>query len=266
MTPHICDLISNCQSFTLKAALSKESSVCEVFQEIYNELPKLLVDAEQICDKIPDANLSAGCHDFFKNDFADVLKMAQQAVQKLASDIPFLHCKVGVASTSVAQVKSIGCEACKDLVSLLNTMLNSEFVKGSLQDLLKDLCTKLPAPYSQGCTDTVSQFMDQIVKFITDMTNNICSSGFGCTKMQTRDSSLCAVFTEIIQNMPTFAKQAEGVCNEIPDQTLATGCHQFFQTQQQWVISMGDKLVEWLAGEIPFLHCTFPNPPASKSG
>jgi hypothetical protein len=262
MTPKICGLISNCNALTLKSMLTKESSICEVFQEIYNELPKLLADAETICDKIPDANLSSGCHNFFKNDFADVLKMAQQVVQKLASEIPFLHCTVG--ATRVAplkqQVKSVGCQACKDMVTVLNTLLNSNLVKGDLEQLLISLCDKLPAPYNSGCQSTVSSSMDAIVKFITDMTNDICSSGFGCTSMtkMTKESSICEVFDELIKNMPTYAKEAEGVCDKLPDQSLQAGCHQFFQNELNYVVQMGDQLVEWLANEIPFVHCTFP--------
>jgi hypothetical protein len=262
MTPHICDLISNCNALTLKAMLSKESSVCEVFQEIYNELPKLLTDAEAICDKIPDANLSTGCHDFFKNDFADVLKMAQQVVQKLAGEIPFLHCTVGSARVAPLKqdVKSVGCQACKDMVTVLNTLLQSSLVKGDLEQLLISLCDKLPSPYNTGCQSTVTQSMDAIVKFITDMTNDICSSGFGCTKMavMTKESGICAVFDELIKNMPTYAKEAEAVCDKLPDQSLQAGCHQFFQNELNYVVQMGDQLVEWLAGEIPFVHCTFP--------
>jgi hypothetical protein len=263
MTPKICGLISNCNAFTLKAMLTKESSICEVFQEIYNELPKLLTDAEAICDQIPDANLSAGCHNFFKNDFADVLKMAQQVVQKLAGEIPFLHCTVSSTRVGVPlkqEVKSVGCEACKDMVAVLNTLLQSGLVEGDLEKLLVSLCDKLPAPYNSGCTTTVDQSMDAIVKFITDMTNNICSSGFGFTKMagMTRESGICAVFDEIINNMPTYAKEAEAVCDKLPDQSLQAGCHQFFQSQLGYVVQMGDELVEWLAGKIPFVHCTFP--------
>ena len=42
----------------------------------------------------------------------------------------------------------IGCEACTDAVDFLKTVLNSSTLKGSLVDLIKSECAKLPAPYN----------------------------------------------------------------------------------------------------------------------
>ena len=47
-----------------------------------------------VCDVIP-AQYQSGCKSFFVSDSAAVTHMAQEAVEWVANEVPFAHCKVG---------------------------------------------------------------------------------------------------------------------------------------------------------------------------
>jgi len=229
-------------------------------------VPKFIGDFEGVCDVLPAADVQ-GCHDFFKNEHQLVVQMGQEAVQWLAGEIPFAHCKVGPQGKSLVKSTkdSIECDACDDAISMLNFLLGSGLVDGSLKHLLDELCAKLPEPYADGCVSTVDGGMDQIIKYITDMTDHICPDALGCKaksmktmrrQRPTRSASnaVCDAMQELYNAVPKFIGDFEGVCDVLPAADVQ-GCHDFFKNEHQLVVQMGQEAVQWLAGEIPFAHC-----------
>jgi hypothetical protein len=353
MTGHICPDALGCAQKKASPVVF-DNVVCEAMQALYDAVPKFINDFEGVCDVLPAADVQ-GCKDFFKNEPQLVIQMAQEAVQWLASEIPFAHCNIHSTSTKATksfecsackdsmmvvnallgstlvagelktlleglctklpspyntgcqstvdggidqiikfigdmdkhictdalgcpaskfieqvavkpvQFQSIQCDACDDAISMLDFLLGSGLVDGSLKHLLEELCAKLPEPYADGCVSTVDGGMDQILKYITDMTGHICPDALGCAQKKmisqkaifprlSAASGICEVMQELYNAVPKFINDFEGICDVLPAADVQ-GCKDFFKNEPQLVIQMAQEAVQWLASEIPFEHC-----------
>jgi len=257
---HICD--STCKNTTSTANAARTDicgNVCMVLTKLYNEMPIIAKKAEAVCDEIPNAELAQSCHEIFQRESEKVVDMGRQIVvfiQHQINRMPLAQCqKCSIAMAGNGQVKdSITCEACKDAVAVLEYVIDSPLVKGSLEDLLKGLCKEIPDPYGANCVSSIDQFFDLIVKFIKDMCNHICDSI--CTKVAGNDaaSMVCSVLKQLEQDVPSLVKKASAICPMFPDEQLSKGCQAFFAEHEDMAADFISKFIQRI-GQLPMFAC-----------
>jgi len=263
MTKHICD--STCQKAAAPLRGEHKQNMCAgacgVLNQVYNDMPNLAARTEAVCDRIPAAALRVACHELFQKQSALVVRMGEQVVQWLATQlnkVPMQSCKqcnvAVVKAVPLIVTTSIECKACKDAIGLLDYLLKSGIVEGSLQDLLKSACKQLPEPYADDCTETVDGFMDLIMQFIIDMLDYVCQplctdKGF---KQDARD--VCGLLNTMQRKHVPRRKQVAEFCTRIPNQRLARSCHNFLEEHAVLAEGMIQHVLQ-AVGKMPVFDC-----------
>jgi len=180
----------------------------------------------------------------------------QQGQHQKVQHLWNLKCKT---TTEVVQQSSITkCEACNDGIKLLNDLINSSLLKGSLIKLLQAECLKLGAPWATGCVDTVAVAIDDVVKFITDMTDRICPDLVKCASAsfvvgEASESRTCNGLQGIYNSVPTFVATLSSVCSVFHNPTQAAGCVALFTKDIAGPVSFAQKTLVWTAAHLPVL-------------
>jgi len=160
---------------------------------------------------------------------------------------------------------SLGCEACQDGVKVLNDLLDSPLVKGSLITLLQGLCKELPPSYATNCVDTIKPEITEIIKFITDMTSHICTDGLHCgtagfpleNAAQCNHLDLecraCNGLHGIYNNVAKLTTEVSAVCSHLRDPTHRANCETLFSKEMASVVRIGQGVVAWTARHVPLV-------------
>lgn len=123
------------------------------------------------CKKLPKPSEVITCKLTVNKGINKIIDFLVQETQKACNSV------CPSASTPVKQfVKgdTIECQACKDAINLVDTVISSSLAEGELEDLLKQECALLPAPYNKDCAGGVDPIVDSLVKFIEDMAAHSC--------------------------------------------------------------------------------------------
>jgi hypothetical protein len=260
MTKHICD--STCQKLALLKDgenISLCGSLCRFLKMVYNDMPKWEHQLETVCDRIPVTELSQACHKFFDTEGDTIVKMGQKFIVFIVHNVnklPFKECKACSVESApeTKALESIECEACDDAVAVLEYVIDSDMVKGSLEDLLKGLCKEIPEPYGTNCVNSIDQFFDVIVKFIKDMCNHICDKI--CTKLATVKglSPVCSLLAQLEAEVPELVKEVSAICTRFPDADLQQKCEIFFNEHADMAAEMITKFLHEI-GSLPIFNC-----------
>jgi len=176
-----------------------------------------------------------------------------------------LKCKTDDVHVAELAGGDIKCEACNDGIKLLNDLLQSPLVKGSIIKLLQGLCLELPTEFANGCVETVSGAISDIINFITDMTDHICPDLLHCGSKDFQLSTLakcnaadlecksCNGLHSIYNYVGNLTTAVSGVCAHLKNATQQKNCENLFAKDTASIVRFGQRIVSWTAAHLPLV-------------
>jgi len=186
---------------------------CTMCKTVVGQVEHLLLDQKveseiiealtKLCKKFPSPydNL---CINFVQTYTVQIMQLIEQGVEKAEICKKLGYC--AVKFNLLPQTNAMGCTVCTTIIDEVEKIMTSTKVESEVEELVKKLCVKLPAPYSTLCDALVSQYIPQIMQWIEQGIDHleICQKLGFCPKesiarFQTgTDGMACTICTSIV--------------------------------------------------------------------
>ncbi|GAB6030850.1 hypothetical protein CHUAL_007686 [Chamberlinius hualienensis] len=247
----LMDNLANNLKILLKSQLDSDS-ICLLLMHCTSnsDITKLQLDASKILGEDNDSAEENSSEESIVNSIADKdmrLEKLKDSSEELDVKFDDKEATVNEPSSTVIEPcgeedNSVLCPLCEFAMSELETALADKQTEKEIDELIKNICSRLPATVTQECDEFIDQYADQILIIIAEEMNatNVCSLLNICPKivgLGGEDVCVgCNYAMRLLHQVLNFEDtkdqiemELEGVCDLMPTVWYST-CMEFVES------------------------------------